>query len=245
MSGSRSKPDYGVDAPGVARFFGIAGPLLLAWGIYGARLRLGDATIDLHGTCIATGVVFTAESVLMLVYSKHGKFSHRERMLALHAWKGDERVLDVGSGRGLLMIGAAKRLTTGHAEGLDIWSAKDLSGNTAGEALRNAELEGVAERVQQHTGSIVKTDFPDGSYDVVISNLCLHNISKRAERDAACSEIARLLRPGGEAIISDFKHTRQYAAVFKQAGLHVKHCGTRWLDTFPPLTVIRAVKPLA
>ena len=45
----------------------------------------------------------------MLVYSKWGKFRHRDRMLNMIAWRGDEHVLDVGTGRGLLIIGAAKR----------------------------------------------------------------------------------------------------------------------------------------
>ena len=40
-------------------------------------------------------------------------------------WRGNETVLDVGTGRGLLMIGAARRLTTGISVGIDIWSAKD------------------------------------------------------------------------------------------------------------------------
>jgi cyclopropane fatty-acyl-phospholipid synthase-like methyltransferase len=43
--------------------------------------------------------------------------------------RGDETVLDVGYGRGLHLIGAAKRLTTGKAPGVDIWQAEDLSGN--------------------------------------------------------------------------------------------------------------------
>jgi len=38
-------------------------------------------------------------------------------------------VLDVGCGRGLLLIGAARRLTTGKAVGVDIWQAEDRVGN--------------------------------------------------------------------------------------------------------------------
>ena len=57
-----------------------------------------------------------------------GKLNHRDYMLSLHAWRGDERVLDVGCGRGLLLAGAARKLRTGHATGLDIWSNVDMGG---------------------------------------------------------------------------------------------------------------------
>jgi ubiquinone/menaquinone biosynthesis C-methylase UbiE len=83
---------------------------------------------------------------------------------------------------------------------------------------------------------------PDGSFDVILSNLCLHNISARGERDAACREIVRLLKPGGVAVISDFRHTGQYAKVFQAAGLTVRRSYHPW-DTFPPLTIVEARKP--
>ena len=66
----------------------------------------------------------------MILYSKFGKFRHRDRMLKMVNWKGDEIVLDVGTGRGLMMIGAARKLTSGKSVGIDIWSKKDLSGNS-------------------------------------------------------------------------------------------------------------------
>ena len=49
---------------------------------------------------------------LMLLYSLRGKFHHRDRILALAKLRGDEDVLDVGTGRGLLLVGAAKKLVT-------------------------------------------------------------------------------------------------------------------------------------
>ena len=67
--------------------------------------------------------------------SKYGKVRERERLLDLLTWTGRERVLDVGCGRGLLLIGAAKRLTTGgggSAAGIDLWQQEDLSGNRSG-----------------------------------------------------------------------------------------------------------------
>jgi cyclopropane fatty-acyl-phospholipid synthase-like methyltransferase len=62
----------------------------------------------------------------MLLYARWGKFRHRDRMLNMVSWRGGEQVLDVGTGRGLLLIGAARRLSTGKSTGIDVWSAKDF-----------------------------------------------------------------------------------------------------------------------
>jgi ubiquinone/menaquinone biosynthesis C-methylase UbiE len=104
------------------------------------------------------------------------------------------------------------------------------------------EQEGVTGRCRLLERPAQDTGLPDASFDVILSNLCLHNISKREERDQACKEIARLLQPGGVAIISDFKNTARYAKVFQAAGLTVRRSYYPW-DCFPPLTVVEAQKP--
>ena len=44
-----------------------------------------------------------------------------------------------------MVIGAARRLTTGKAVGIDLWSAEDQTANTPEAALDNARIEGVAD----------------------------------------------------------------------------------------------------
>src|SRR5438270_621724 len=39
--------------------------------------------------------------------------------------RGDERLLDVGCGRGAVLLMAARRLPRGRAVGVDVWSARD------------------------------------------------------------------------------------------------------------------------
>jgi ubiquinone/menaquinone biosynthesis C-methylase UbiE len=177
----------------------------------------------------------------MVLYAKHGKFHHCQRMLNLVLWSGNEQVLDVGTGRGLLMIAAAKRLSTGKAIGIDIWSAKDLSGNSPQNTLRNAELEGVSNRVAVETGDATKMSFAGGAFDYVLSNLCLHNIPSRAGRKSACQEIIRVLKPGGHAVISDFKNTGNYERWFREAGATCRRTSINLL-TFPPLRIVLAEK---
>src|SRR4051812_34277144 len=116
--------DYGIDAPGVIRHLRWIGSGLLITGlaIYWTGF-LGSA-----GDWLFVLFFFWAASALfssgcMFLYSKFGKSRHRDRMLGMVDWKGDERVLDIGTGRGLLMIGAARKLTTGKATGIDIWNS--------------------------------------------------------------------------------------------------------------------------
>ena len=54
-----------------------------------------------------------------------GKFRARDALLNAVRGGGDEQVLDVGCGHGLMLIGAAKRLSSGHATGIDIWQDVD------------------------------------------------------------------------------------------------------------------------
>jgi ubiquinone/menaquinone biosynthesis C-methylase UbiE len=104
----------------------------------------------------------------------------------------------VGTGRGLLLIGAARRLTSGRGAGIDVWSTKDLSGNSLERTQTNVEVEGVKEKVTLASEDARKLSFPDASFDVVLSNLCIHNIpdSEGARRPA---RDRRVLQPGGTA----------------------------------------------
>src|ERR1700691_947693 len=164
MTQSPAKPDYGIDAPGVVRNLFVAGVLLLVLSSLFPVLRLGPVILLWKSGAVVTGVLCLIEGVLMVIYAKHGKFLHRDRMLSMVDWKGNESVLDVGTGRGLLMIGAAKKLTTGKAVGIDIWSTKDLSGNAMDKTLQNAEIEGVRDRVDVRNGDATAMNFADGTF---------------------------------------------------------------------------------
>ncbi|MGH9605474.1 MAG: class I SAM-dependent methyltransferase [Terracidiphilus sp.] len=236
------KPDYGIDAPGVIRNLLLAGAVFLAVALIFPRFTVDHVEFaPFPGFLYAAGSLFLS-GALMLLYSKVGKFRHRDRILAKVPWTGAETVLDVGTGRGLLLIGAAKRLSTGHATGIDIWNAEDLSGNGSEGLLKNIALEGVADTTTVKSEDARKMSFPDASFDVVLSNLCLHNIYERPGRAAACREIARVLKPGGVAVISDFKHVGEYSGELRNAGLEVKLYAPDWTGTFPPLRILVARK---
>ena len=234
---------YGYDAPGV-----MLGMLLCGAGavLAASLLLLRHPSGLAWAACVlvlVAGLVLLLLGLLMLAYAWAGKWRMRERMLGALPWSGHEHVLDVGTGAGFLLIGAAKRLTGGRAVGIDILSAKDLSGNGPAAAARNAVIEGVAGRIEVLTGDAQRLDFPDASFDRVLSLLCLHNIEGAPGQDAACREIARVLRPGGTALIADYVPTTRYAEAFRRAGLQAGPSRACFGTALSLMWLVRADKP--
>jgi arsenite methyltransferase len=210
----QNRPNYGIDAPGAVRNLLLGGLALLG-------LAVASYLFDWGLTRMASivGMGWLGLAGWMIWDSKVGKLWSRDLILDGLQLRSDESVLDVGCGRGLLLIGAAKRLTTGKAVGVDIWNTKDLSGNRPEATLENARLEGVTERVEVKDGDARRLPFADGAFDVIVTKDALHNIYNAAERDTAVREIARVLKPGGRLFIGDIRHTGRYMQVLRECGL--------------------------
>lgn len=241
---------YGIDALPVIRNLALWGALCLTVHAFThGNLHINTIGLKVDGdfgnAFLYPGISLVAAAVLMLLYGGWGKPAHRDRLLALVAWRGNEQVLDVGTGRGLLLVGAARRVPTGHVTGIDIWNAEDLSGNAVENAYANAETEGVRSRIEIINADARTMPFADASFDVVLSNLCLHNIPDLAGRRWACQEIARVLRPGGVAVLSDFRNNGQYRRAFEELGWPVEQRWPHLLTTFPPLTTLVLRRPAA
>lgn len=221
---SNRAPNYGIDAPLAVRNLLIVGAL----GVTSLITRLlgvwsgQDLIAGFARPLMVAGLSCGAMGLWMIYDSKIGKVREREKYLDKIAWRGDEHVLDVGCGLGLFLIGAAKRLSSGRAVGIDKWQQEDLSGNNAEGTLSNAMIEGVAEKVEVRAGDARKLPFDDASFHVVLSSMALHNIYNAGERQTAVREIARVLKSGGRLLIVDVRHTRQYAAILRDASLDAR-----------------------
>jgi arsenite methyltransferase len=233
------KADYGLDAPSLVRNFAIAGAALLAVGL--ALALVGVAAFA--GPLWLAGAMFLATSAAMLHSSRRGKLIERDRLLDGLDLRGDEDVLDVGCGRGLLLVGAAKRLPSGRAVGVDIWSQVDQSDNRRSATLATAEAEGVGERVEVVDADMRSLPFADASFDAVVSSLAIHNVSDADGREGACFEIARVLRPGGRVAILDLRATAEYAIALEDAGLVDVARSGRSFRMYPPVRVVTARRP--
>jgi arsenite methyltransferase len=169
------------------------------------------------GTAVVAVLLIVA-GVSVRRFSRRGKFEVWARLLTGIGLRGDERMLDLGCGRGAVLLIAAKLVPRGSAVGVDIWRA-DQTGNSMQATLANADAEGVADRVELHTRDMTDLAFPDGSFDLVVSNLAIHNLPDNHARRAAIDEAVRVLRPGGRVVIADLGFTRLYARRLAQRGM--------------------------
>ena len=229
----RPGADYGIDAQGVVRNLALLGAACGAMAFYGPRLR---------GLAVAAAV-FLGEAALMVWSSRVGKRRVVGYMLDALALRGDEGLLNVGCGRGLVLIEAAKRLPGGRAVGVDLWQRRDQSGNARRVTLENADREGVGDRVKVHDGDARRLPFDDACFDVVVSSLVIHNIPGAQTRADAMTEMARVLRPGGRVAVLDFRHTGAYANSLLGAGQEqVSRSGLRF-GIFPPVRIVTGREP--
>jgi SAM-dependent methyltransferase len=232
------RPDYGIDAPGVIRWnaLGATAELALGIGLTVAGRKPGP-------WLVGAGTIWLLTPVAMLASSRVGKLYQRDAILDQVALHGDEHVLDIGTGHGLMAIGAAKRLGTGRAVGVDIWRPRDQADNTRDSALRNVETEGVANRCTIQDGHACALSFPDDSFDVVLAFFALHNIPGAAGKGQASREIARVLKPGGRVFDYDMVFTAApFVRGLTEAGLDVQVSGLIW-RTYPPGRLITGRKP--
>jgi SAM-dependent methyltransferase len=221
MAAEGTQPDYGLDAPLVVKRMFTRAAWTFAIGLAVFLINRneypGPAGMVFAVFCVIA-VGFLAVGLYMTWSSRTGKLALRDQLLDSLELKGEEKVLDAGCGRGLMVIGAAKRLKAGKATGVDVWDATVLSGNSSDAAKANAKVEGVAERVRFETGDIRKLTYPEKSYDVTISALAIHNFSDRNDRDKVVRELWRVLNPGGRVLIVDIMHVGEYASVLREAG---------------------------
>ena len=245
-----ARPDYGIDAPAVVRNLFLTGLIGVSlWSVVTLLIKQGQVHIPgvilvLTGMALPTGILCTLMGFWMLWESRIGKLRDRERLLRRIDWTGHEQVLDVGCGRGLILTGAAKRLKTGKATGIDIWQAEDLTGNHSVATIENARREGVDDRVVVRTADMRQIPFGDNTFDVVVSRAAIHNIYSRDERASAIREIARVLKPGGQAVIEDIRHLHEYARVFSQNGCtDLRRAGSLATYVFFTLVTFGSLRP--
>jgi len=113
---------------------------------------------------------------------------------AIAALKPGEVVLDLGSGAGLdVMLAARKVGESGFAYGVD------MTDEMLALPRRNAEKAG-ATNVEFRKGHIEDIPLPEQSVDVIISN-CVINLSP--DKGQVLSEAYRVLRNGGRVAVSD------------------------------------------
>lgn len=114
------------------------------------------------------------------------------RCVDLLGLQGHERVLDIGSGTGLLAIEVARRLTGGSVVGID--ASRPI--------LEVARRKRSAPNCRYEAALAEDLPFEDESFDAACSGMFYHHVDRDLKR-RSLAEAARVLKPGGVLAVFD------------------------------------------
>ena len=192
----------------------------------------------------ALGVVFVIAALLLLAlllwitwirrqyaFGGGGMMEQVHQVVLSHLdFDGQGQLLEVGCGSGALSIRAALTWPDAQITGMDYWGVAYGYGQAMCE--KNAESEGVAARCRFQHGDANKLDFPDESFDAVVSNYVYHNIMGSDKR-ALLLETLRVLKKGGVFALNDEMKPRMYGDMeaFAQELRDMGYEDVRLIDT--------------
>lgn len=145
---------------------------------------------------VGAGLQFDEETSRRVeaIYSTPDVAAQREAVLQALGLRPGERVLDVGSGPGFLAADMAMAVgDSGRVRGIDI-----SEGMVAISQRRCVNLP----HVEFQVGTATRLPFPESGFDVVVSTQVYEYLSD-IDLPPALSELYRVLRPGGRALILD------------------------------------------
>ena len=172
----------------------------------GSLYVLGDYKVASYGVAIlvlSIGFAYVGICSTVKNYTNLEKrLDDRDLLLSKIPWKGSESILDIGCGNGILLLSAAKLIPDGKAIGIDLWT--ENSGDNRKEIfLKNAEIEGVKDRVLLQTTDARMLPYKDDSIDVILCGLTMHHILHDTGAEKAVREMVRVVRQEGYVAVYD------------------------------------------
>jgi ubiquinone/menaquinone biosynthesis C-methylase UbiE len=136
---------------------------------------------------------------------------------------GPLRVLDMGCGTARIAIALAPLLPQARID------AVDLADSMLSVGAENVTRAGLSERIRLSREDCKTLSFPDGSFDVVLSNSLLHHVPNPVQ---PLREAARVLRPGGVLFFRDLFRPETEADVEAIVARYAADADARQQDLF-------------
>jgi SAM-dependent methyltransferase len=118
------------------------------------------------------------------------------------------RILDIGSGNGVLAVKLARQYDDVHVVGIDYWG-KDWE-YSKWVCEKNAQAAKVEHRVHFQKGDAAALDFANDTFDGAISNLTFHEVKSMADKRSVLQEALRVVKPGGTFAFIDYFYDENY-----------------------------------
>jgi ubiquinone/menaquinone biosynthesis C-methylase UbiE len=169
-----------------------------------------------------------------------GKFQEKLYNLAIQHLGSDlkGRLLDIGSGNGVLAVTLARQHANIEVTGVDYWGEDWEYSKSVCE--QNARIAKVDPRVSFQKGDAAALNFGDGAFDGAISNLTFHEVKSAPDKRAVVQEALRVVKPGGRFSFVDYFFDEKYygeapefARYFQE--LHLAHLELKRLQDVIPL----------
>lgn len=211
---STGQADYGNCVPSrlMRILFILCGVLLLVFALLLIVWAHASALIVVGLLC-ALVIAFTVYMELcrrLFAFDGGGLMGAMHQMVVDNLdWDGHGRLLDIGCGAAALTARCAMTFPDGEFTGIDNWGAPRSRAKEQCEA--NARAEGITAPMSFVEGDAAHLDFPDGSFDAVVSNFVFHEVRSEPDKRALVREALRVVRPGGAFSLQDlFAQPRLY-----------------------------------
>lgn len=122
-------------------------------------------------------------------------------------WNGQGKLLDIGCGSGALSIKSAKKFPQAQIVGIDYWGA--MWDYNKSQCEGNAKIEGIANVSFAH-GDASRLNFPDETFDAVVSNFVFHEVKSVSDKKLLIAEALRVLKPGAAFSFHDLFFQERY-----------------------------------
>ena len=118
------------------------------------------------------------------------------------------RILDIGSGNGVLAVKLAQQHSKVEVVGIDDWG-KDWEYSKS-VCEKNAQVAQVENRVRFQKGDATKLDFASETFEGAISNLTFHEVKSVPDKKFVIQEALRVIKSGGTFAFIDYFYDAKY-----------------------------------